>query len=680
MSTTGTIDVRELLHHGDWIRGLARSLARDPHEAADLEQEAWLAALRHGPRRDTNVRGWFGRVLHNARLARRRAEARRAAREDLVRRADALPSTAELVAEASLHERLVKLVLALDEPERSALLLHYFKELSLSEIARKHGEPVSTVHARVQRGLAKLRRRLDVTYGAGAWLGALRELAREPLGLGPLATPLATPQAKLLVGSLLAVTCWLAWRAWPTDGAAADGPRFDLAAAATPATQPLARDEALVAPLPEAEPERTPPAGEPAIAAERARPAPSAPLGVRGKLLDERREPLGYGRIAACVRGKSESTVFARADVQADGTFSFGVLPPGTYDLGVEAPPAGYLAPFAQDAWSVPDGGSTDPRHFATEVVLVSERDARTVELFAFRKARVVGFVGDTTWRGRGGVPLRLQCVTAGLELLAWETRSSEDGSFEFRDVYPGAYRVEPLLTPELALGGAIAPVPKLVMLEGGKREDVTLFFGPTTTFVAGRVASKSPRPETLEVWAVAALRGAPTGKPVTPENLVAIARATRDGFFEFHGLPAAPLSLFAVEPRGGGTHGFAHAWSQPITIEPSETQSLDVGVLEVDRKPARALELECDASTARVPMALAARKLKRGAYASVALTSPFRKGEVEFDTRLPDRVRFELDGMLCAALYVDQGRRPPRLEWFVLPEGDPNSKTLRVR
>lgn len=680
MSTTGTIEVRELLHHGDWIRALARSLARDPHEAAELEQEAWLAALRRGPRRDTNVRGWFGRVLHNARLARRRAEMRRAAREDHVRRADALPSTAELVAEASLHERLVQLVLALDEPERGTLLLHYFKDLSLSEIARKHGEPVSTVHARVQRGLAKLRRRLDVTYGAGAWLGAVHELAREPLALGPVAKSIATPQAKLVGVGVLAATCWLVWRAWPTGAAEADPPKLESALVATPALQPLARDEALVAPLPEVEPERAAPAGEPPSTPERAQPARPVPLGVHGRLLDERREPLGWGSIVACTRTPRGSEVFARAAVRADGTFSFGPLPPDTYDLRVEEPPAGYLAPFAQDAWSVQDGASRDPRHFATEVVIASERDSRAIDLFAFRKARIVGFVGDPNWRGVANVKLRLQCVTAGLELLAPEVKSREDGSFEFSSVYPGVYRVEALITPEQALAGTIAPVPKLVTLEGEQREDVALSFGPTTTFVAGRVESARGRLDAIEVWAVAALRGAPTGKPVTPENLVAITWVDAGGSFQFHGLPAAPISLFAVEPRSEKRAGFARAWSAPITIEPSGARRLDVGVLRIDTHAARSIELDCDVGRLRESTPKAARKFAWSPRVPIALSTPFRSEGFEAHEQSGDTVSFDVGGVLCAMLYVDQGPRPPRVQWFVLPEADQETGPTRVR
>ncbi|MCC6405868.1 MAG: sigma-70 family RNA polymerase sigma factor [Planctomycetes bacterium] len=681
MHTPGTIDTRELLHHGDWIRSLARALARDPHAAADLEQEAWLAALKHGPSRDTNVRGWFATVLRNAARMQSRSASRRVAREGAVARREALPSTAELVAEASLHERLVQLVLALDEPERSTLLLHFFKDLSLSEIARKQGEPVSTVHARVRRGVAKLRRRLDHAFGAGAWAGAIEHLAHEPAPAGWFARAFATKSGKLAALAVVGLAGWFVARAWLTsDVRSAQTLQLEKPFAVAPAMVRRARGEALAEPVVEVAPQRG--ASSPSVEAESVsapRPRPT-PLGVHGSLLDEQREPLGYGRIAARVGGKT----FATADVLQDGTFSFGTLPPDTYDLLVDEAPAGYLAPFAQDSWSLPVVDGAGPRHFATELVVANERSTHVVGLTAFRRARILGFVGDATWRGLPNVRLRLQCVVAGLELLAIERTTAHDGTFEFRELYPSTYRLEVLITPEEALAGTVAPLPKLVTLEGGEREDVDLVFASTSMPVVGRVVGKFGPSATLEVWAVAALRGAPTGKPVSPENLVAITRTSNDGYFEFPSLPEGPISVFALHSTGESSGGCGRAWSESVQIEPSaQGQPLDVGVLRVDREAAKWIEVRFDEDSTRLPQSrkpIRASKYLRSQSDRISLISPFLKQSPAAEVVSRQTARFATGGAIFSSLYIDQGRRPPLFEWLIFPVRDLEQSTIHVR
>ena len=84
MSEHPTIDA--LLAHTDWIRGLARSLVRDPAAADDLVQETWATALRNPPAADRKLRGWLATVPR--RLARQgvREESRRRRRERVAAR------------------------------------------------------------------------------------------------------------------------------------------------------------------------------------------------------------------------------------------------------------------------------------------------------------------------------------------------------------------------------------------------------------------------------------------------------------------------------------------------------------------------------------------------------------------------------------------------------------------
>lgn len=149
----------ELLALAPWMRSLALALVGG-ERAEDLLQETWLAAARRGEGlRDP--RAWLAKVMRNAARMGARGEARRRSREERAARNEALPSAAELAAEAELQELAVRIVLELEEPYRETLLLRFYRGLEPSEIARRTGLPASTVRNRLQRGLAEVRARLD---------------------------------------------------------------------------------------------------------------------------------------------------------------------------------------------------------------------------------------------------------------------------------------------------------------------------------------------------------------------------------------------------------------------------------------------------------------------------------------------------------------------------------------
>ncbi|MBI5431853.1 MAG: sigma-70 family RNA polymerase sigma factor [Planctomycetes bacterium] len=208
-------NVEALLEHADWVRALARTLVADSSSAEDVEQEAWLAALRHPPRDASNPRGWLGTVVRNAARKLARERVRRSAREADVARDEALPSAAELVEQANLQRELAGFVVELDEPYRSTLLLRFFQGLEVSEIAARTGVPVATVRTRVQRGLASLREKLDRRHGDRAtWLAALAPLTRTPAASGSVAAGvgawlvLAKAKWGLAAALMVAVGVW----------------------------------------------------------------------------------------------------------------------------------------------------------------------------------------------------------------------------------------------------------------------------------------------------------------------------------------------------------------------------------------------------------------------------------------------------------------------------------------
>ena len=180
-----------LLHHEEFVRGLARSLVADRTAADDLAQDTWLAALRRPPAALGSMRGWLTQVMRNQLRNRRRGEVRQRARETAVARArdDADDSARETHDRLALQHQVVETVLGLREPFQTVLLLRYYEGLSAAQIARRRGVPPGTVRSQLSRGLEELRCKLDGQHagGRGAWCALLLRF----LDHAPMATATA---------------------------------------------------------------------------------------------------------------------------------------------------------------------------------------------------------------------------------------------------------------------------------------------------------------------------------------------------------------------------------------------------------------------------------------------------------------------------------------------------------
>jgi RNA polymerase sigma-70 factor (ECF subfamily) len=263
MEHTPPFDAERLLAHRDWIRALARTLVSDASRADDLAQEAWIAAHARPPRDVRNLRAWLAEVVRNLARTGARAESRRARREQFAARSEALPDTTELVAQAELQRELVGHVLELDEPYRSVVLLRYFQDLEVSEIAEQLGAPANTVRTRLQRALAQLRERLDREWGArSTWCASLVTLARGakhttvPSTAAVLAATTAWKVAVIVVLGASAVWWYRSRQPEPTnpsiqvadrDPSSIQAPTSSRAGSAEGSTQPSSR-QALATP------------------------------------------------------------------------------------------------------------------------------------------------------------------------------------------------------------------------------------------------------------------------------------------------------------------------------------------------------------------------------------------------------------------------------------------------
>ena len=198
--------LESLVQHTRWMTELARSLTGDADQADDVVQDTWISALRKPPTAPDDARPWLAVVLRNVVRQRSRTAGRREARERAHAPREEIVDAAELVERAEMHRRVVNALMSLSEPNRGALLRRYFEGLSVREIARDEGVPHETVKARIQRGLAHLRTKLDHSFGGRqAWTAAIGVLAAGTIG-GKVAVPTGTAAGGAAVASSISST------------------------------------------------------------------------------------------------------------------------------------------------------------------------------------------------------------------------------------------------------------------------------------------------------------------------------------------------------------------------------------------------------------------------------------------------------------------------------------------
>jgi len=161
--------------YGNVLYGTAYLMTRDKGLAEDMVQETFLLAWRslRSFREGANFKPWVVRILVNRIMAERRKKSVPQAQG--VQAAAALPNPSNPEQEALTREerrRVRRALDALGQQARDAVLLRYYSELTVPEIARALGWREGTVKSRLHRALREL-----------------RELLRE----GPVAEPIQKP-------------------------------------------------------------------------------------------------------------------------------------------------------------------------------------------------------------------------------------------------------------------------------------------------------------------------------------------------------------------------------------------------------------------------------------------------------------------------------------------------------
>jgi RNA polymerase sigma-70 factor (ECF subfamily) len=332
MSSSPTPDPALLLRHASFVRALARRLASDESSADDLVQDTWLAALE---RPNADVRSperWLRGVVANLWRERRRSNDRRREREERAARDEASTTSFDTLDSAIIGRELAGLVLELDEPFRTAVLLRYYDNLSPREIAARLRVPVKTVNSRLSRGIERVRTSWKRHHGDDpqAWLGALLVIVRPAHALrgsapsstaaGVLSTGAIVMSTKTLLASAALLGCAalaIFWTRSPdVDSRAGESTRSAQVreergdSLSAPAASDIESDTRLRAPA-----LRAPDDKNSATAHD-----PIAPrMSIRGRVLSSRARPIAG--VDVVYRSDSRAASEARAKSGADGVF-----------------------------------------------------------------------------------------------------------------------------------------------------------------------------------------------------------------------------------------------------------------------------------------------------------------------------------------------------------------------
>jgi RNA polymerase sigma-70 factor, ECF subfamily len=134
---------------------LAFGMLHDREAAEDAVQEAALRAWRKlgNLRPDTDMRPWFLAIVANQCRTTRRGRWWSVLRLDAPRASDGAAFEDQIAGGEDVRAALRRLA----PEQREALVLHYYLDLPLHEVASIAGVPVGTVKSRMNRGLAAMR-------------------------------------------------------------------------------------------------------------------------------------------------------------------------------------------------------------------------------------------------------------------------------------------------------------------------------------------------------------------------------------------------------------------------------------------------------------------------------------------------------------------------------------------
>lgn len=243
---------QEVLAQAAWAQRVARAMVRDQHLAEDIAQDALEASLRRKTAPPGGLQAWLYGTLRNLRRQAARKEVNLRKRELSAIPAEPQAKPDELLERVEVQRAVIDAVIRLPEILRSALILRYYEDLSVREVARTLGVTEKAAELRIQRGIQQLRESFASRFGS-SWILTVAPLLHSPAA-AILATLveiiLMTAKSKYIVAGACALILMGAFVAF--NGPDTDPVReFPGSSASTPmpptATADIDREPALVA-------------------------------------------------------------------------------------------------------------------------------------------------------------------------------------------------------------------------------------------------------------------------------------------------------------------------------------------------------------------------------------------------------------------------------------------------
>ncbi len=192
-------------HHLNLVYSAAVRQVRSPQLAEEVCQSVFADLARNAQRlaHDTILAAWLYQVTRRTAIDVVRREARRQLREQIATEMNAINATTDDW--THIEPLLDEAMHALDDTDRTAVLLRYFENKSLREVGATLGTSDDAAQKRVSRAVERLREffaKRGITVGAGAIAVVISANAVQaaPLGLA------VTISAATLAGTTIATT------------------------------------------------------------------------------------------------------------------------------------------------------------------------------------------------------------------------------------------------------------------------------------------------------------------------------------------------------------------------------------------------------------------------------------------------------------------------------------------
>jgi RNA polymerase sigma-70 factor (ECF subfamily) len=145
-----------------WLLGVAQRIVRDPQQAEDVLQDAFLQLWQHASTFDATLgsaRGWIYTIVRHRALKALRDSGREQTMDpqDLSELADRQQQSTEGEQRALDSDSLERCLQRLDEARRACVVHAFVDGLTHEQIARRLNTPLGTVKSWIRRSLASLK-------------------------------------------------------------------------------------------------------------------------------------------------------------------------------------------------------------------------------------------------------------------------------------------------------------------------------------------------------------------------------------------------------------------------------------------------------------------------------------------------------------------------------------------